>query len=212
MSKFSDFFWPCLDRTSEADKRKLIESNEKAIAQIERAHWEPIDSVLEEARRLVLREEERRKSADTKATIYLAVLTAVIPLSAALIKDFSNFFLTFGDWQLVILVPLFLLAMCYLLAAGIWAFRTIQVSVQYRVDVDELIKLDHHSQIDVALCREILKSVRNNRDTANEKISQMTMAHKFLKRMFVLFVLLLILVGLMTVYPLLHEVISSFTN
>lgn len=202
MSKYSDIIWPCLDRGSDADRYRLKESNEKAIYQIERANWKPIDSILEEARWLALSEEERRKSADTKATIYLAVLTAVIPLSATLIKDLPTSFRTFEYWQLGILIGLFVWTMCYLLAAGIWAFRTIQVSVQYRVDVDELVKLSNHNQVDAALCKEILKSVRNNRDTVNEKISRMIMAHKFLVRMFVSFILFLMWTGYLGVIPL----------
>ncbi|MDE0411539.1 MAG: hypothetical protein OXI37_04910, partial [Gammaproteobacteria bacterium] len=69
----------------------LKESDEKAIDQIERANWKPVDSILEEARQLALSEEDRRKSADTKAAIYLAVLAAVIPLSATLITDLHMF-------------------------------------------------------------------------------------------------------------------------
>ena len=202
MSKYSDIIWPRLDRGSEADRHKLKKSNEKAIGQIERANWKPIDSILEEARRLALSEEERRKSADTKAAIYLAILAAVIPLSATLIKDLPTSFRTFEYWQLVIQIGLFVWTMCYLLAAGIWAFRTIQVSVQHRVDVDELVKLSNQKQVDVALCKEILKSVRNNRDTVNEKISRMIMAHRFLKHMFVSFILFLIWTGFMGVIPL----------
>lgn len=205
MSKYSDIIWPRLDRGSEADRQKLKKSNEKAIDQIERANWKPIDLILEEARRLVLSEEERRKSADTKAAIYLAILAAVIPLSATLIKDLPTSFRTFESWQLVILIGLFVWTMCYLLAAGIWAFRTIGVSGHHRVDVDELVKLSNQKQVDVALCKEILKSVRNNRDLVNKKISLMIMAHEFLKRMFVSFILFLIWTGFMGVIPLVQS-------
>ncbi len=207
MGKYSDIIWPCLDRESDADRRRLKESDKKAIDQIERANWEPVDSILEEARRLALSEEDRRKSADTKAAIYLAVLAAVIPLSATLIKDFPASFQTCEYWQLGILAGLFVWTMCNLLAAGIWAFRTIQVSVQHLVDVDELVRLSNHNQVDVALCKEILKSVRNNRNIVNKKISSMIMAHRFLKRMLVSFVFFLMWLGYLGVVPLFHRII-----
>lgn len=202
MSKCSDLFWPRLDRESEKYKLELKESNEKAINEIEQANWKQISTILEEARRLAINEEDRRKSADTKATIYLVVLTAVIPLLATLMKDFPNSFQANENWQLTILAILLVWAMCYMVAAGIWAFRTIQVSSKHRVDVDELIKLDGHNQIDVALCKEILKSVRKNRDIVNKKISKMTLAHKFLVRTFVLFVFLLFWIGYLAIYSL----------
>ena len=208
MCKIIEYVWPRLNRGSEATRRELVESTIRTIDQIERAQWNPIDSILEESRQLFRREEERRKYADTKATIYLAVLAAVVPLSATLVKAFFNAFHTFKDWQFVTLILLFLLGTVYLLAAGIWAFRAIKVSVHHRIDVEDFIKLNNSEKIDVTLCKELLKAVRNNREYVNEKTSRVIMAHEFLVRMFILYVVLLILVGLMTAYPLLIRVIA----
>ena len=203
MCKLFDILWPRLERESESDKNDLIESKLKEINQIEQSNWEPIESVLGEARALFVREEERRKSADKKATIYLAVLAAIVPFTAALIKDSSNAIKTFEVWQIVVLIVIFLYGLFYLLAAGIWAFRTIKVSGHHRVDVADLINLSNCNEIDVSLCRKILKLVRRNRESVNKKTTRLIMTHEFLLRVFVLYVVLLILVVLMTAYPLL---------
>ena len=180
---------------SESQRYELKRSTEKAIDQIKEAQWVPIDSILEEARRLTLQEQGRIKSTDTKAMIYLGALTAFVPLFASLTDEFSSSFQEFENWQILILVILFTITMLYLLAAGYWAFKTIQVRGFYRVDVDQLIQLNGSEQIDVALCKEILKSIRKNRDKVNNKVTSLIMAHEFLKRIFVSIILLLIWIG-----------------
>lgn len=200
MSECTDIFWPRLDRESKADIERRKESNANAIRQIEQAHWESVDAVLEEARTLDSHEEARIKSAETKAAIYLSVLAAVAPLSVTLIQNFSNFSCSFQMWQIITLGCVFLIGMSYSLRGGIWAFKTIKVRGYHRVDVENLVKIDNHSSTNVALCKEILKSVRSNRDIVNEKVSCMKMAHEFVMRVFVSYSALLILFALMTIF------------
>ena len=98
MCRIIESVWPRLDRVPEADRRKLRKLTVRTIDDIEKAQWQPIDSILEESRELFRREEGRRKSADTKATIYLAVLAAVVPLFATLAKEFFIASHMFENW------------------------------------------------------------------------------------------------------------------
>lgn len=209
MSKFTDIFLPLLNRESDEEKRMNRDSNDNAIKQINQASWKPIEPILEQARILASDERERSKSAETKSAIYLAVLAAIVPLSAAIITDFSDLY---SGWQLVILMSLFFFAMIYLAGALVWILKTLVVAGHDRVDVDELIRMEKNKYIEVKLCKAILKSVRYNRDLVNKKITNVKMAHEYLKRMLISFVLLLVLAGLMSIYPTLYEFFNPVMN
>ena len=114
MNKFTEFFWPVLKRESDEEKCELKKNCNKDIKKIEHAHWDPIDPVLEQARILDLREEERNRIAETKAAIYIAALVALAPLSVTLIMDFFNLF---QNKELVILIVSFILVMVYIVRA-----------------------------------------------------------------------------------------------
>lgn len=120
------------------------------LNKIEQANWDPIDSILEEARHLRLSEKERTKTAETKATIYLVALTALLPLSATLVSLFNSP-QPFKTWQFIVLMVLFFFVMGYLISAVWWTFKTISVSARHQVDVDELVSLSNQEQINVFL-------------------------------------------------------------
>lgn len=200
LTKLRELIWPVLETGTAEDKAKKEERHRNVLAAVAKTTWKNKDVILEEARRLVLREEERRKTAETKATIYLAVLAAIVPLSLSFVKDLPAYFGSLSDLQVLVFIILLLAAISYLLAAGVWTFRTIQVSVHDRLDVEELIGLDSSSDTELELCRMMLKSVKNNNKYGNEKISKLRMAHAFLIRTFIVFVLVVVYVGLITVY------------
>lgn len=205
MGKYSDWLWPRL----EAPKPRIADTVFDAIG---KADWDPIDPVLEEARALALRDDERRKSADTKATIYLAVLAAIVPMTAALAKEFYTISRTFDAWFFIVVVMLFLLGSSYMLAAGIWAFRTIRVIAYHRLDVAELTKLPENGELNLELCREVLRCVKRNQTPINDKTTRLIMAHEFLLRLFILYVVLVLFVGTGSVWPVLNKAIRSITH
>ena len=209
MGKYSDIIWPRLDPPEPAHPSTTADT---ILDAIEKAHWDPIDPVLEEARALALREDERRRSADTKATIYLAVLAAIVPMTGTLLKDFYAVSQPFGGWFFVTIMILFVLGMSYLLAAGIWAFRTIRVIAYHRLDVAELVKLPEKGELKLELCRELLRCTKRNQEPVNQKTTRLIMAHEFLVRLFILHVGLFVLVGTGAVWPSLHKTFQSIAH
>ena len=205
LSKFRELIWPILDVGTDDEIRDREQADDKVIDVIGKARWQHNDVILDEARTLALRDDERRKTTDTKATICLAVLAAIVPLSLSFVKDLSDYLDTLLGWQVILLAVLFLIAIVYLLAAGVWTFRTIAVSTHHRVDVDDLVRLSETAETDVELSREILKAVRKNRNVANNKVSKLLMSHEFLLRMFVVFIALVVFLGAITVYNHLYE-------
>ena len=200
LSKLREAIWPVLDAGTDRDGKLRREQNESLLEGIRTANWENKDVVLEEARRLITREDERRKTAETKATIYLAVLAAIVPILLSFVKDLSVYFDTLSDWQIILLLLLLFVAIAYLLCAGIWTFRTIQVSIHHRVDVKELVELSSTPDTVLELCRKILGSVKKNNEYVNQKVTNLRMAHAFLLRTFVGFVIIIVYVGVITVH------------
>ena len=209
MSNLTEFFWPVLERESEQQKQELTKKLKKEIEKIELANWGSIDPVLEQVRILALAEDDRRKTAETKASIYLAVLAAIAPLSATIIMGFSDLF---KGWPLIVLTILFLISITYLARAIIWIFGAIQIGKIHRVDINNLLNLNNNEDIKFELCKEILKCVRKNWDIVNDKLTNVKMAHLFMKRMLISFVLLLIFAGLMSIYPTIHELYTSMMS
>ncbi len=200
LSKLREAIWPVLDAETDKNRKLRKEQNESLLEGIRTANWENKDVVLEEARRLTTREDERRRTAETKATIYLAVLAAIVPLLLSFVKDLSVYFNVLSDWQIILLLLLLFVAIAYLLCAGIWTFRTIQVSIHHRVDVKELAELSGTPDTALELCRKILRSVNKNNEYANQKFTNLRMAHAFLLRTFVGFIIIIVYVGVISVY------------
>ena len=204
MSEFTDLFWPRLDPDTEAVRREDEERYLDDINKIEEAHWDSIEPVLEQARILALREENRNKTADTKASIYIAALIAFSPLTATLIVQIYN---SFQGWQLSILTLLILLVVIYFIRAIFWALNAIKVAPLGRVDVIELCNLNEKNRTEIVLCKEILKVVRKNWKFTNTKVDKVSMAHENLRCLFFSFVLLLILAGSMKIYPIFSSIL-----
>ena len=190
-----EFVWPCLDYGSPEQINKTKQHAEDLVTEIASSRWKGTSIVLEEIRSLAAREDERRRTAETKATIYLAVLAAIVPLSATIFKDLTEYLDPLRGWQMAVLVVILLFAVAYLLAAGVWTFKTIEVSGYRRVGVEDLLRMKQKEETELALCRELLRSVIENRSVVNEKVSKLLMAHAFLVRMFVVYVLLVAFPG-----------------
>ncbi|MDE0397764.1 MAG: hypothetical protein OXL96_08185 [Candidatus Poribacteria bacterium] len=202
---FREFLWPCLEREDQEKISKRKEHLKNIVDGIETVRWRSLDTVLEEIRRLTAREDERRKTAETKATIYLAVLAAIVPLSASFVEDLVKFLEPSDDWQFFVLVFISLLAIAYLLAAGVWTFRTIEVSGYHRVEVEDLFRLGIEREIKLALSRKILATVMKNRAVVNRKVTNLRMAHAFIIRLFVSIVLI-------SSFPLILTVVNRISS
>ncbi len=79
-------------------------------------------------------------------------------------------------------LPVLAVAVAYVLGAGLWAFRTLNVGALHTLGATELTKIWSGSQWDPDLVREILFNGRRNVDGINVKVSCLKMAHVFLRR------------------------------
>ncbi|RFQ21868.1 hypothetical protein D0N87_23680, partial [Pseudomonas sp. ATCC 13867] len=143
------------------------------------------DAALEEARRIYDAELERSRGADTKAGIYLAAITALVPVLASLLGNLwgEKTPALLGCLSLVV----FALSMLYLVRAGGWAFKTLKVSVSNQTSPKDISvswdKPNPKQELAKRLCRAVIANYRG----VNAKVLCIKMAHQFLLRAFLTF-------------------------
>lgn len=193
--RIKEFFWPILEKLSDDEKNKEEEILEKDLSKIKANTWnDSCELALNEAKELNELEEQRRASADSKAAIYLAAITALAPVLISLIPGA----ITKGDGSKFIdglSFTIFIYALINLLRAALWAFDTLKVSASHRVDVNELTNIwsDDDKKYEKRLIIANLSCVRRNRNGVNLKVTCIKMTHALLLRIFVAFFLLLLI-------------------
>ncbi|MFJ5284824.1 hypothetical protein ACIP66_13360 [Pseudomonas sp. NPDC088429] len=191
MKKIREFLWPILERPTAAEVQREGAAAKELHLSIQQGDWTlGADVALEEGRRLYDAEAERRRSADTKAGIYFAAITALVPVLTSLIPSIWNdkASTVFAVTSLLI----FALAVCYLVKAGLWAFHTLKVSRFHQVHSSDLARIVGNSESRVALAKEITQAVTANYSLVNEKVTCIKMTHEFLLRAFLTFALLMV--------------------
>jgi hypothetical protein len=195
MKNIREFLWPILEKPTAAEIQREGAAVRELQLSIQQDDWTlGADVALDEARRLYDAEAERRRSADTKAGIYFAAITALVPVLTSLIPSIWNdkASATFAVTSLLI----FALAVCYLVKAGLWAFHTLKVSRFHQVHSSDLARIVGGSDSRVALAKEITQAVTANYSLVNEKVTCIKMTHEFLLRAFLTFALLMVVQGL----------------
>lgn len=195
MNKFREFFWPVLEKKTAAEAQAERDSEATFRASIQGDDLGPgVDVALDEARRLYDAEAERRRSADTKAGIYFAAITALVPVLTSLIPSIWNdkASIFFSGTSLLI----FALAVCYLVNAGLWAFHTLKVSRFNQIHSSDLVSVAGKDKFLTKLAKEIMLAIHLNYPLVNEKVTCIKMTHVFLLRAFLTFALLMVIQGL----------------
>ncbi|WP_210514641.1 hypothetical protein [Pantoea ananatis] len=193
--RIKEFFWPILEKLSDDEKNKEAEILEKDLSKIKANTWnDSCELALNEAKKLNELEEQRRASADSKAAIYLAAITALAPVLTSLIPGAITKFegSKFIDGLSFFI---FIYALINLLRAALWAFDTLKVSASHRVDVNELTDIwsGDEKKYEIKLIIANLSCVRRNRKGVNLKVTCIKMTHALLLRIFVAFFLLLLI-------------------
>lgn len=186
-----EFFWPVLEGPSPTEAAQDAAKLKVDLDLINQAVISGDEEVLiEEARRLTDAEDDRRKTAETKATIYLTVAGVLAPILASITP--TIFVATGGLARPLLTLIIFSAAAAYLFWSGLWAFRTLQVSAAARLDGPELIDIWKGAEPKSGLAKGLLGCVQRNRARVNEKVTCIKMAHAFGIRAFAAFVMALI--------------------
>lgn len=187
MRLIGDWIWPRLEALPAAEVGQEAEKRKLDLATIREADLaDDLDVLIEEARRLTDAEAERRKSAETRATTYLAIVGVLAPILAAVAP--TAVATGTGAGRSIVSLIFFLAAGAYLLGCGGWAFRALRVTAGARLDAVDLIGIWTKASPEAALARGLLACVRYNRAPTNDKVSAINMAHLFGVRAFVVFI------------------------
>lgn len=188
--KCLDAIFPYIEPLTDQQKTAHAEDLGNDISAIHAAKFSKDPGrALDEAQRVATAEIERSRTAESKATTYLAVLAALVPLiitlQAATWEDKSG---PAPEW---IKLSILLIATIYVAAAGYHAFRTLQVSGFQRVVERDVAAAWRTSTPLQRLTKSTLLASRMSRDAVNAKVTRIKATHQHLVRAFGAFVLLL---------------------
>jgi hypothetical protein len=189
--RFIEFFWPRLTPFTATQRTAMTardQQNDTCIRSLKPKKQATV--ALDEARRLSDAENERRRSADQKATTYLAFVAAILPLILTVTTAFWD--KKAGDVPLWLNISLLIIAILYTLRAGKWAFEVLKVKASHRLGFSDFDKAWKQVEPTIHLTQSILQTIRLNETGTNEKVSGIKMAHAFLFRAFVAFFFLLV--------------------
>jgi len=191
LNDFREWVIPLLDQPDAMQVAADAERLSRDLAAVESQGWTAHgDVALDEARRIFDAEMARRASADAKATTYIAVIAALVPIGLSVQGAVvENKIGTAPSWvNLIILAA----GMLYVIGAGIWAFRALKVSGAARADIPDVLRAWRRHDPRIHMIQTTLKAARLNWSGVNDKVTFIRMAHEYLMRAFVTFSLLLI--------------------
>ncbi|WP_207877814.1 hypothetical protein [Pseudomonas sp. 32_A] len=211
MSNLKDrlrWLWPTIISLSPAEQAADSAWKQQIGESVQEGDWTTeSDVVLDESRRLFDAEVDRRKGADAKAGIYLAAITALIPVLVSLLPTLWSG--KFSKWLSVVGLLLFGLAVAFLLSAGAWAFKTLKVAGFAQLGPGELASTWKEGSPKASLAKQLARAVLHNYSLVNEKVTGIKMTHEFLLRAFLTFTILLVL---QVVWPIGAWVVEESTK
>lgn len=187
-----DLVFPYIEELTPAQKAVERQRYDRDIAAIEAADYSANDQrALDEAQKVSATEIERVRTAEGKATTYLAVLAALVPVIITL--QAANWEKKAGPAPDAARLFVLAVATVYVAAAGFHAFKTLQVQGFQRVGEAEIAAAWQTPSPLRKLTRGTLLATRRSRDAVNAKITRIRVTHEHLLRAFGTFVLLLLL-------------------
>lgn len=204
-----EWLWPRLTLSSQpsadSPQEKWLQSQREKVNQ---GTWSgKSDVALEEARRLFDAEQERRRGADSKAGLYLAAITALMPILATVLPDLWDE--EKSKTLAGALLGIFILALIYLMRAGLWALQTIKTSAIEQLGAGDIADSFSSDKPEEQLVKQLLRAVINNYNGTNQKISCIKMTHVYLLRAFFCFVAFL---SVQAVWPVAVWAVSRIQN
>ncbi|HLL31554.1 MAG TPA: hypothetical protein VK403_11205 [Allosphingosinicella sp.] len=192
MRNAADFVFPTISPFSPSEIASQQATLARHEAAIDAGFWSiETERALEQAQRIADGEAERRRVAESKASTYLAVLAALVPVILSI--EASGWEKKTGpapDWlRLTVLV----LAIIYTAAAGRYAVSTLRVTGFHTVGVSDLSQAWRNRYPLQHLIRFTLHRTRRSQDAVNAKVTLVKLTHMHLIRAFACFIVLLLL-------------------
>lgn len=192
--RLTDRLWPTLAPMTAAASQSAATELARDLAAIQGCSFASSGGpALEAAKKLADDEEARRLGAEARASTYLLVIAALIPLLTYL--EGTVWGQSFGQAPRWMSLAVLGIAILYLLGAGRWAFWTLGIVAYNRIDASDLVAItgQNSSNFEEELAKKVLVVTRQNRDAVNGKVTGIKMCHLFLRLAVRWFGLLLLL-------------------
>lgn len=187
-----DVVFPYIEELTPAERATYEQRFCQDVAAIQSADYTSCpERALDEAQKVFAAEAERVRTAEGKATTYLAVLAALVPVIITL--QAANWEKKAGPAPDAARLTVLGIATVYIAAAGFHAFKTLQVQGFQRIGEAEIAAAWKTQAPVRKLIRGTLLASRRSRDTVNAKVTRIRVTHEHLLRAFGTFVLLLLL-------------------
>ncbi len=192
LRKLADFFFPTITPCTKEELATHKSELDKQLGEIEATDWNKCNEVaLEQASKLAETESQRRRTAESKATIYLAVITALVPL--VLTIQAAAWEQKVGPAPSWLRLILLCIAVIYLSTAAFYAFRALEVKGFHTLGISDLVQAWKTRKATNRLVKSIFTAVRESQSAVNAKVTQIKLTHLHMMRALVAFVGLLLI-------------------
>lgn len=178
---FFDLVWPRPDKETAAERAKYTQEDKESIERIKdwQGNADPdINLYLDAARRVVDEENQRKSSADTRATAFIAAIATLIPLMTWALGSSPP--ACERGLPCIVWATVFTVAVVYLSRAALWSLRTLAVANYYVIGVEDLVQMNREKKGTATkeLIKKTLLVARKNRDTINGKLTDIKIAQR----------------------------------
>jgi hypothetical protein len=169
--RVANWVFPYIEPLTAAQKTAQARRLQEDRVAIQAANWARNEErALDEVQKVAAAEMERVRTAEGKATTYLAVLAALVPVIITL--QAANWEKKAGPAPDAARLFVLTLATVYVAAAGYHAFMTLQVRGFQKVGESEIVAAWRTPNPLSKLIRGTLLATRSSRDVVNEKVTR----------------------------------------
>ncbi|KKA43420.1 hypothetical protein [Salinivibrio sp. KP-1] len=162
-----DLIWPVLEKKNSKSGRASAPRPKNAV-------YLSSQSQLEEARRIYDREIDRRKTADSKASTYLAVSISILSIIITLAPIIYSI-ITPSKYH-IIASPFLFMAIGSLIRIAYYSKKTLKISNFSLLWIDDLSVTSFNSRnVNLNIYRKIIKCIDSNKDNINDKVTNIRM-------------------------------------
>jgi hypothetical protein len=182
-----EFFWPWLDKDTNAEIEKLKSDQDQQIERVRSINFkdQDIGVALDVSEKIYVEESERGKTAENKAFQYLLVTAAIISLLTYFESSIWDGKLGGAPRWLSLII--LLLGVVYLVRSALWALRVVSIRAYHVVGASDVADIWNEGKSSAELAKEFLIATIKNQDGINAKVSSVKMATGFLSRAIVTF-------------------------
>jgi hypothetical protein len=183
LKSFFDLIWPRPEKITDAQLAQYKQEDKEDLERIK--DWQgksdpDINVYLDAARRVLDDETQRKSSADTRATAFIAAIATLVPLMTWALGSSPPACergIPCNIWATV-----FTVAVVYLARAALWSLRTLAVANYHVIGVNDLVRMntEHKGQASKELIKKTLLCARKNQDTINAKLTDIKIAQRCL--------------------------------